>query len=356
MIERAISLDGRKVLRFSGGLKVRQHNLVVFCGLVILAVFIAMVSASIGTTQTTLAEVFRVLSGASDDQDLIFAIWDVRLPRILLGFLAGCSVALAGAMLQSIAQNPLSDPGLLGISQGSVVAILLAMVFVPALPPVWMPGVALTGGLGVALMILLLVGGSRAGGITILLMGIAIETTLSSLTSILILYTPPEASISLSAWLAGSLFQADWAKVTALTPWFLLCVLAVFAMGRAVRSYDLGDHIAMALGENIARSRPILLILAVMLTSAALVAVGPLMFLGIMAPHIAGFISPASGRARLALAALIGGILVIGADTITRAVVSDIALPVGLSLTLIGAPVFIITMRLRSLRSAQTHR
>jgi ABC-type Fe3+-siderophore transport system permease subunit len=93
----------------------------------------------------------------------------------------------------------------------------------------------------------------------------------------------------------------------------------------------------------------------VLLSSAAVTAVGPLTFLGVLAPHLAGFISPAVGRARLYLSALMGGILVIGADTLARASLTTVPLPIGLSLTVIGVPLFIIALRLQALRKQQTH-
>ncbi|MEE2864577.1 MAG: iron chelate uptake ABC transporter family permease subunit, partial [Pseudomonadota bacterium] len=199
------------------------------------------------------------------------------------------------------------------------------------------------------------VGSERSSGLSIVLMGIAIETVLSSFGSLLILYLPTETSIALSEWLAGSLFQANWTVIAAFTPLFVLSLAAIFVLGPAMATYDLGSEMAMALGEPVGRSRPLILLTAVVLSSAAVTAVGPLVFLGVLAPHIAGFLSPAVARARLFLSALMGGILVLIADALTRGLGGSLPMPLGLSLTMVGVPLFIIALRLQALRKLQSH-
>lgn len=352
MIARA--LNGRRVLRLWGA-EVGLHNLSVAAALSLATMAVVLWSLSSGQTQMGTGTVLAALTGAEVTPDQAYAIFEVRLPRVILGFMAGWAVALAGAMLQSLARNPLADPGLLGLSQGALVAILVLTVAFPTLPRNWLPFAAFAGGLGVALTILALIGRNRSSGMAILLMGIAVETVLSGVTSILILYTPPEQSYALAAWMAGSLAGAGWSGIATMAPWFALGLVAIALLGRALALYDLGDQMAMALGEDVARSRPLILIAAVFLTSAALTAVGPLMFLGVMGPHIAAMLSPATGRMRLALSALVGGLLTITADLVTRTATQNIALPVGLSLVIIGAPLFIITMRLRLLSRASSN-
>ena len=342
--------DGKPVLHFSTGLQIRLGNLAAAVFLCVLALLLSVMALLVGATETGFPDVLTGLAGATVAPDQAFALIDVRLPRIVVGFMAGWLVAMAGAMLQSLARNPLADPGLFGLSQGSMVVIMLLLVFMPEAPKGLIPVAALAGGLAVALALIWLSGGARSSGLAILLMGIAVDTVLSSVTSILILYTPKETSYSLSDWLAGSLFQASPEAILAIAPWFALSLVVAFFTGRALKSYDLGDELAQALGEPVAWSRPLILLAAVLLSSAAVTAVGPLIFLGVMAPHLAGFLSPARGRARLILSGLAGGVLVVGADCLTRAYAGDIALPLGLSLTILGVPLFIITLRLRALR------
>ncbi|WP_104494134.1 MULTISPECIES: iron ABC transporter permease [Paracoccus] len=332
------ALDGRRVLRLPGGMQIGLANLAAALALTLASLGLGAVSLSWGETRLDLL--------APLDADQAFALYQVRLPRLLLGFMAGWSVALAGAMLQSLARNPLADPGLLGLSQGAMVAIMVLTVLAPGLPPAWLPGAALLGGLAVAALLLALVRG-HAGGLAVLLMGIALESTLSAVTAVLVLYTPPETSHALAGWMAGSLALADWPRVTMLAPWFAASPIAILLLGRALRLIDLGTPMAMALGLDAALARVAVLIVAVLLSSAALTAVGPLMFLGVMAPQLAAALSPASGRARLVLAALTGGLLVTAADMLARNAGTDIGLPVGLVLVTLGAPLFVLAMRMR---------
>lgn len=346
------SLDGRRVLRLHGGLLLRLHNLAATGGLLLALAVAAGVSLATGVTDIDWAHVWQAGPGGADAQ--AFALWQVRLPRVLLAGMAGWCLAVTGAMLQSTARNPLADPGLLGISQGATVAILLAMVAAPA----WAAGMGLSaaamgGALAAALALVALTRGSAASGLALVLMGIALESTLSAVTGILLLYAPAEASLSLSRWMAGSLDQANGRAVLVLLPWVLASLLALPALGRRLRSHELGDALAQALGEDVRRSRPVVLLAAVLLTAVTLPAVGPLMFLGIMAPHLAGALSPATGGMRLLLSGLMGALLLVGADCLTRAAVSAGTLPVGLSLVLIGVPLFLLVLRLRKLRSAR---
>lgn len=281
--------------------------------------------------------------------DASYALWQVRLPRIVLGWSVGCAVALTGAFMQSLVQNPLADPGLLGLSQGALVAMILSLVLAPGLSHHLLPLVALAGGLTVGGLVIWLTRSAEQAGMAVLLMGIAIETVLSSVSTVLSLYTPPEVSASLAAWMAGSLILADWARVWSFLPWGLLCIPAILIYGPATRLFDLGDAVAQSLGEETSRSRPAILFLAVLITSASVTAVGPLAFLGVLGPHLAMFLNRATGRPRLVQSALMGGLLVVAGDTLSRLVSHNIALPLSLSLTLIGAPLFIISLRFRNL-------
>ncbi len=355
MIRRGTATDGKRVLRLANGLQMRTGNLLAGCGLAAAALILAAWSTGLGLTDAGLADLLRALTGGSLSDAETYALLTVRLPRILLGFMVGWAVALSGALLQSIARNPLADPGLFGFSQGSMIMIMLLLVIAPVAPKSLVALAAVTGGLCVAGLLLWLVGGERSSGLSIVLLGIAVETVLSSFGSLLILYLPTETSIALSEWLAGSLFQANWSVIAAFTPLFVLGLVGSLLAGGATSAYDLGTEMAQALGEPVARSRPLILLFAVVLSAAAVTAVGPLVFLGVLAPHIAGFLSPAVGRARLLLSGLVGGMLVVAADALTRGIAGGLPLPLGLSLTMVGVPLFIIALRLQALRKLQSH-
>lgn len=354
-MKRDHAVDGKPVLRLETGLEIRLGNLWTGIGLVLCAVLIGILAVSVGNTDTGIGDLLRSLAGGTLTADQTYALWSVRLPRILTGFMAGWSVALAGAMLQSIARNPLADPGLFGLSQGSVLAVILLLVIAPAMPKTMIAVAALGGGFAVATLLIALVGGARSGGLAILLMGIAIESVLSSFSAFLLLYTPAEISHALTEWMAGSLFQANWGGVVWYAPLTAFSLIGIFLIGRTLAAYDLGNEVAMAIGEPVGLSRPLMLFFAVLLSSAAVSAVGPLTFLGVLAPQLVSFLSPSIARARLLLSAITGGLLVVAADTLTRGLAADVPLPIGLSLTVIGVPLFIVALRLHALRRFNAH-
>ncbi|MDR6100396.1 ABC-type Fe3+-siderophore transport system permease subunit [Agrobacterium larrymoorei] len=354
-MKRDVATGGKAVLRLHSGLQINIGNLKAGLALLLLALVLAALSVSLGNTDTGLMDLLRSFMGGQIADDQAYALWTVRLPRILLGFMAGWSVALAGAMLQSVARNPLADPGLFGLSQGSMTTIMLLLVLMPAAPKIMVAVAAVGGGLAVAFLLIALVGRDRSSGLAILLMGIAIESALSSVSSVLLLYTPAETSLSLADWMAGSLFQANWQTIFVFVPLFAMSLIGIFLLGRALAVFDLGNEMAMALGETVKHSRPLIIVFAVLLSASSVTAVGPLTFLGVIAPHLASFISPAVGRAKLLLSALTGGILVVTADTLSRGLLADTPMPIGLALTLIGVPLFILTLRLQSLRRTNSH-
>ncbi|MEM9438994.1 MAG: iron ABC transporter permease [Pseudomonadota bacterium] len=343
-----IPVDGRRRLRL-GSLRMRVHNLTVAALLAASLIIVALTSLGSGTTVLTLTDVVTALIGQGTPMTE-FAIWQVRMPRILLAILAGFAVAMSGAILQTIARNPLADPGLLGLSQGAIVAAMILAVAVPDLAMGWRALGATSGALATGILILTLVGPSQAAGLSILLMGIAVETTLSAISTMLLVHTPLEVSYQLAAWMAGTMDRASWQLLAGYTPWVALVAPLLLLAGPSLRAYDLGDDLARAIGTPTGLRRAAILLATIALAGATTAAVGPLLFLGIMGPHLAGFLSPATGATRLWLSGLMGAILVVAADFAVRMLGPVMPLQLGLSLVLIGVPLFIMTLRLTARR------
>ena len=342
--------DGQRGWRFANGLHMRQRDLLAglcLCGIV---AALALISLSRGVTELDIGNIAGLFFGENIDPRQMFAFWQVRLPHILLGFMVGWCVALAGAIMQSITHNALADPGLFGVSQGAMTTIVLLLVFFPAAPKMAIALAGLGGGLMVALLLTVLAGRHYAGGLAMLLMGLAISSVMSAISTFLLLYLPTELSLNLAAWMEGSLFQASWQLIANIFPLLLLSIVGIMIAGPALNRYQMGSELALALGEPVRYSRPLLMVFSVLLSAAAVTAVGPLTFLGILAPHIAGFLSAPAGRARLFLSGLVGGSLVITADIVTKTAPAGIFLPVGLGFTLIGVPLFVLTLWLRGMR------
>ena len=349
-MKRDKATDGKAIICFSNGFSMRVVDIYIGICLILIAFLLAFISLNVGVANASFVDFWHIICGLQLSDEKTYAIVMVRLPHIILGFLVGWCLALAGAILQPIARNPLADPGLFGINHGAMTSIILLLAFVPAAPKILIVICAIAGGLVVAFLLIWLVGNEKSSGLAILLMGVALATVLASINSFLILYLPPDLSFNLSTWLAGTLFNANWDAIAAFAPLFLISVIGIFMSGRSLQRYELGNEIAMALGESVKYSRPALMFFSVFLSASSVTAVGPIMFLSILAPQLASFLSSATGCARLFLSALIGGNVVILADIVTKIGFGSQGLPLGLSFTLLGVPLFIFALRLRTLR------
>ena len=350
MVAFETALSGRRQIDL-GFSKVDLGNIVALLGIGVAILVAICISVSNGTTSLSFWDVVQGLLGIDVGEDKMFAIFENRLPRIMMAIMAGFMVAVVGALLQSLAQNPLADPGILGLSQGSILAIMLVILFFPNAPQYVFPISGMAGALAVGTALLLLVGKNNQGGIAVLLMGIAVETTLSSVTTVLIVHTPIEISYRLQQWAMGSLVYSSWNTVMDMLVWIIVCVAVIIVLGRRLRLYDLGDQTAVSLGENIRLSKPVLVFMAVLMTAYSVSAVGPLTFLGILAPNLADFVSRSSGGMRLILGGAMGGFILVIADFITRKMTLYMYMPVGMTLILVGVPLFVLTLRIRYLRT-----
>lgn len=345
-------LDGYRLVNI-GPSQVRSLDLRVISLLCVLVLLVMLSSMFVGATPVSWMDVIHLFNLEHDDSK-VYALFELRLPRAINGFLAGAGVAIAGAMLQSMTRNPIAEPGLLGLSQGVLTGIILTSVLSPTIAVAWLPLVGLLGGISVALLLAWLTRHSESGNaLAILLLGLAIETLLSSISAILILYSPTDISYALSAWLAGSLYLADWSAFKALLPWWLLGIVLLICVAPMLSLLELGHDRAVSLGLHSTSARLLILLTAVLLTSSSVAISGPLVFLGVVAPHLSHFILPNTAGARLLTCGLVGGLLVLLADICARSFGQDLSLPIGLCLTLIGVPLFIFTLRLNRLHARE---
>ncbi|MGP9806209.1 FecCD family ABC transporter permease [Paracoccus sp. NSM] len=341
-------VDGRTRLHL-GPVAPRVGNLIAGVSLAIACLAVALVSLIHARTGVQATDLLAALLGRDADPAAL-DILDLRAPRVVLALVTGFIVAVAGAILQTLARNPLAEPGLLGLSQGAVVATMLLAALVPAATLAQQSLAATGGALLTGVTILALVGPGRAAGLSILLMGIAVQTVLASVSALLLVHAPPDLSYRLAAWSMGALDRASWPLILGYLPWAFLTVPLLILAGPSLRAYDLGEDLARALGEPLGMRRVAILLAVVALTGASTAAAGPLLFLGVMAPHLATYLSPASGTARLVLSGLVGALLVALADLAARLAMPVLPLPLGLCLVLIGVPAFAASLRLAGSR------
>ncbi|MGI2328337.1 FecCD family ABC transporter permease [Planococcus sp. YIM B11945] len=274
-----------------------------------------------------------------------FILFSVRLPRILITLLAGMGLALSGAILQGVTRNDLADPGIIGINSGAGVAISVFFLFMPIQAGAFvylLPIVAFLGALLTALLIYALSYNRKTGlqPIRLVLIGIGFSMALSGVMIVLISSAEPEKVDFIATWLAGNIWGADWPFVAALLPWLIVLIPFTLYKANRLNMLALSETAAIGIGVSIEKERVVLLLTAVALAASAVSVTGGIAFVGLMAPHIAKSLVGPRNQLFLPLAILIGGWLLLLADTIGRNLLEPNGIPAGIMVALIGAPYF----------------
>jgi iron complex transport system permease protein len=315
----------------------------VLLGLGALVVGLAAVHLTQGTSAVDAGDLWALATG-SGDQGVHDILWASRLPRLLAATVVGVALGAAGAVLQSVARNPLASPDTLAVNAGAHLAVVTVAAFGIALPVLPSGGVALLGGLLAAALVLVLSAGGDAGPTRMILAGAAIAMALSSVTMLLLLMFEQE-TLGLFAWGNGSLTQTDLSAVTQMAPVVAVVLAAVLATARRLDVLALGDDAATVLGLPVRRTRLLAVVLAVALASAAVTLAGPIGFVGLAAPVLVRLLArrfPALARhvVQVPAAALVGVVVMLGADVLLRLVLDGEAalmVPTGVVTTFAGA-------------------
>ncbi|MFE3975902.1 MULTISPECIES: FecCD family ABC transporter permease [unclassified Peribacillus] len=274
-----------------------------------------------------------------------FILYSVRLPRIIITLLAGMALALSGAILQGITRNDLADPGIIGINSGAGVAIAAFFLFFPIDTGsfVYMiPLVAFIGALLAACLIYILSFKKGAGlePVRLVLIGVGFSMALSGLMIVLISSAERAKVDFIAKWLAGNIWGTDWPFIWAILPWLIILIPFTLYKANRLNLLGLSEPIAIGVGVSIEKERIVLLITAVALAAAAVSVTGGIAFIGLMAPHIAKSLVGPRNQLFIPVAILIGGWLLLLADTIGRNIVEPEGIPAGIMVALIGAPYF----------------
>jgi iron complex transport system permease protein len=322
---------------------IKKQRIIVFVLLVLITITI-VIGTGIGYSSLSYDRLMPTLLGQGTFKEE-FVLFSVRLPRITITLLAGMALALSGAILQGITRNDLADPGIIGINSGAGVAIAVFFLFFPinAGSFVFMlPLVAFIGALLTAFFIYVFAYNKNVGlqPVRLVLIGIGFSTALSGIMIVLTSAADREKVDFISKWLAGNIWGDDWPFILALLPW--LAILIPFTLYKANRLNLLGlsEPVAIGVGVSIEKERIILLLTAVALAASAVSVTGGIAFIGLMAPHIAKALVGPRNQLFIPVAILIGGWLLLFADTIGRNIVEPDGIPAGIMVALIGAPYF----------------
>lgn len=272
-------------------------------------------------------------------------LWEIRLPRVLLAFVIGAMLALAGVLIQGMVRNPLADPGLIGVSGGATVGVALLLLLMSAgfTLSAWMLPVAAVLGALLALMLVLRIGAvSATDSMTYLILaGIAVSTLSGALLGLFSYLASDSALRQLSFWSLGSLSAASWPWLYSCAAMLLVLTLFWWRKTSALDALLLGDVEARSLGVNVRSLKRQVVLCTAALVGLAVAVCGIIGFIGLVCPHLARLLTGATHRRVLPLAMLLGGMLLVLADALARSLIAPAEIPVGMLTALVGGPVFI---------------
>ncbi|GAB3938560.1 FecCD family ABC transporter permease [Micromonospora vulcania] len=320
-------------------------GLVALCALLALVGFL---SVTMGSRSIGLGEVLRALGhvGAGDGSITSTVTLEMRVPRTLLGILVGAALGVAGAILQGVTRNPLADAGILGINAGAAAFVVFAITVLGISGVnayVWF---AFAGAIAALALVYAIASLGREGAtpVKLALAGAAVTAGLTSVTSA-ILMTNVDALNELRFWQVGSLAGRYAPILTGVAPFLLLGLVVSLGLGRAINGLALGEDVARGLGQNVTRTRAAAFALVAVLAGAATAACGPIVFVGLVVPHVARFICGPDYRWILPYSMLLAPVVLLLADVLGRVVVVPDELQVGVVLGLLGAPAFVAIVR-----------
>ena len=331
---RAALTERRKRLRTSA-------VLVILAALALVALWCDI---NAGYRSISLEELAQILSGTAS-QSLTYTLVDLRLPRVLTSLLVGVGLSLSGCLLQGVSRNDMADPGVLGINAGAGLLVAAFIVFVPAgLFPsaVALPVLAFAGSAAVAFLgwRLSVVRGASSPR-RLLLIGVALATGLSSATSLLMLRMSDGDYAFVQKWIPGSIWGASWENVAILAVGLALLTAGAFYASSTPNVLGLGPAAATGLGVNVPRATAALTAVAVGASGLACAVGGGLTFVGLVCPHMARRLVGPNFRALVPATVLVGVVLMLLADIISRTLLAPNEIPVGIVAAVIGAPYFL---------------
>jgi iron complex transport system permease protein len=282
-------------------------------------------------------------------------VWSIRIPRIAAAAMIGALLAASGAIMQGLFRNPLADPALVGVSSGGAFAAAAAIVFTDShlgeslrfMQHQILPIAAFAGSL---LTTIILYGIASRGGRTsiaiFLLAGLAIAAIANAGIGMLVFVADDRQLRDITFWLLGSLSGATWTKVATLAPVLAIALVACLSIARGLDVLVLGEAEAFHSGIDVERLKRISVVLVSAMTGVAVSVCGVVGFVGIVVPHLLRLVIGPSHRLLLPASTLLGAILLVGADTVARAIVAPAEMPIGILTAAIGAP-FFLAMLLR---------
>lgn len=327
----------------------KRHRILMLCVLLLLAA--VALSIMTGSYSISPSDLLTTLLNKGSRAHT-FAIFQIRLPRIVLAILVGSALGVSGTILQGITKNPLAEPGMIGINAGSALFVVLwishgANAYSSSLSDgkvLLMPLLAIAGAFCTTAFLYVYSWHNGIRPIRFLLTGVGVNAGITAVISFYQLQMSRGDYNQVLMWTNGSLWGSSWRYILVSAPLILLLLVLVWTHSRTLDILSLGDEGAAALGVSTQRTRIWFLAAAAALAALATAVAGSIAFLGLLGPQIALRIAGVRHRLLLPLAALISSILLIIADMLARNLFSPLEIPVGILVSMIGIPYFIYLM------------
>lgn len=317
----------------------RSYNLLVIALLIFLLIFFTVLSISVGSSKIPMRKIFPVLLGGNETTKEFQIINYVRIPRTLAAIFAGCALSLSGLILQTVLNNALAGPSIIGVASGAGLFTTLIMAIFPGFIA-FMPIAAFAGALLATLLVYFIAKKTGASRIAIVLSGAAVSSFIGAITDT-ILTIRPDAAISRTSFLIGGLSGVTMNNILLPGVLIFISLVAVF-----FRSYDmnilaLGDETAKSLGLNVSLYRFIFIVLSSLFAGSAISFAGLLGFIGLIVPHASRFFVGYDNRLLVVVSALLGSTFTLLCDILARTLFAPYEIPVGIIMSFLGGPFFI---------------
>jgi iron complex transport system permease protein len=311
---------------------------------------ICLASVALGTRVVGWHDIVSSFSGPADG--IAEAAVQKRVPRTLLAVLIGAALGLSGAVMQGVTRNPLADPGILGVTAGASLTVVLGITMFDLRSPTSYIWVAILGA-AVSAVFVYAVGSLGRGGATPLKLALAGAASSAAFTSLISAVLLPRVDVmtTFRFWQIGGVGGASYPKITQVLPFLVVGAVICLACARGLNSLALGDDVAAGLGERVAVTRVAAAVGAVLLCGAATAVAGPIGFVGLVVPHVCRLMVGIDHRWLLPFSAVVGAGLLTAADIVGRVAARPAEIDVGIITAIIGAPVFIYIVRKQRVRS-----
>lgn len=324
----------------------------IFIAAVLIALGSLFSALSFGAADTPLSDVLTGVLSAGEGSFNARIIYELRLPRTLLAFMAGAGLAIAGIILQTVTRNPLADPYLFGISSGASFGVVLLMAVAGISAGFMLSAAALLGSFLAMGLLILIAGRQKSTQVeSMLLAGVALSFLFSAFTSLLLYWSDPQAVAGILFWTLGSFARAQWGTLWLPCVVIVVCISFMLSFKRQLNALLLGDESAITLGVRVHRFRILMLVLSSLITAVLVALCGGIGFVGLMVPHIVRFFISQGSTAGLLITSLVGGTFMVWVDVLSRSLLKNQELPVGVITAAMGSVFFLSLLFFRKTKA-----